>query len=606
MTKGQAGRAFRRTFPKAAAPLRPTAIPGAACLQRPLARWILALALLSPAPAAAAARTEQPLHTPAGPYEAVTKSVVTLDAPLPADAAAAPAACQHLRYYRYRHVTGPDDPQEADAVFVSMPGIFGGAASLEQNGLQVVQAAAARGAHVEYWALDRRPNCIEDRAGIDAATRTGDPQTAIDYYFGGAAVDGRRFSGFPSSRRLRYLADIDLEQVLRDERTVIVDGIPNPAVRRAKVFCGGHSLGGILTGLLLAWDFDGDPSTGADAGHQLCAGTVALDSLVTADPIGLRAMPELTALLGPITSMGASGVRRAIDAGAISRIVDIGVIGPRTFTLLKGLGLFASRFPDDDVAPLLTQVPRDPGIEATLRFFHSQTATDARARAPRIRRQHLTGRAAIGAFLDDNSQPLGFAQASFGSFDRGPVAHKSFPLAGGAGHLLLGLRTPLMFPSDDATSYGWRNYDEALPDLRRNDGRPYTSPSSEVTDIADLERILHTGPLDFTEEFFSSQLTADVLFALAGSRSGPLAHIRYPDAPRALPRLTVLGGDSFARALLAAGLRDAPRDAVIVPGYNHLDVVTASPKQNDGRPEQVSARVAAFLLSRSEATLRTR
>lgn len=33
---------------------------------------------------------------------------------------------------------------------------------------------------------------------------------------------------------------------------------------------------------------------------------------------------------------------------------------------------------------------------------------------------------------------------------------------------------------------------------------------------------------------------------------------------------------------------------MIAPGYQHLDVLTAAPVQNDGRPEIVSSNLAAF------------
>jgi hypothetical protein len=35
---------------------------------------------------------------------------------------------------------------------------------------------------------------------------------------------------------------------------------------------------------------------------------------------------------------------------------------------------------------------------------------------------------------------------------------------------------------------------------------------------------------------------------------------------------------------------------VILPGYNHLDVVTAARKQNDGRPEPSSRTLTNFTL----------
>ncbi|MBJ7521828.1 MAG: hypothetical protein JHC84_19170, partial [Solirubrobacteraceae bacterium] len=155
----------------------------------------VAVAVLAAAPASAA-RTEQPLATPPGPFPDVTRSLVTIDAPMPEGVPAHPAACDQLRYYRYRHTGGPADPQQADAVFVNMPGVLGGAGSLEMHGLGVVQQAAERGRSVEVWGLDRRSNCLEDRHGLDAALRANDAGVALDYYFGRKPVEGRTFGGF--------------------------------------------------------------------------------------------------------------------------------------------------------------------------------------------------------------------------------------------------------------------------------------------------------------------------------------------------------------------------------------------------------------------------
>ncbi|MBJ7330858.1 MAG: hypothetical protein JHC95_13235, partial [Solirubrobacteraceae bacterium] len=132
-----------------------------------------------------AARTEQQLVTPPGPFAAVAKSLVTIDAPLPASVTGAPDACQQLQYYRYRRAAGPTDPQQSDAVFVNMPGVLAGSGSLEMNALEVVQDAADSGGSVEVWALNRRSNCLEDHTGLQAAAAAKDAGVALDYYLHG-------------------------------------------------------------------------------------------------------------------------------------------------------------------------------------------------------------------------------------------------------------------------------------------------------------------------------------------------------------------------------------------------------------------------------------
>jgi hypothetical protein len=211
-----------------------------------------------------------------------------------------------------------------------------------------------------------------------------------------------------------------------------------------------------------------------------------------------------------------------------------------------------------------------------------------------MRRQHLTGEALLGAFMDDNSQYIPFIQASFGGLDRGPVVPRSFPIPGG----------PLMVPTSESAPYGWRNYDEPLPDLRHPDtGRPYTTAGSEITDIADLARTLHAGPLDFLETYFPMRLVTDAVFAQSGYRNGDLARIRYADAPRAKPRLTVSAGESgLPFGALSEAIDGAPNVHLTLPGYNHLDVITGAPVQHDGRRQPGATATAQFLVEHAGRT----
>ncbi|MBJ7330279.1 MAG: hypothetical protein JHC95_10300 [Solirubrobacteraceae bacterium] len=548
---------------------------------------------------AAVARTETPLDTP-GSFPAVMRSLVTIDAPMPADVSGVPAECQRLSYYRYRNASGPTDRQEADAILVGMPGILGGAASLEMNALQVVQRAAETGRSVEYWALDRRTNCLEDRRGLDAAKRAGDMRRAVDYYYRGASIDGKKFAGWGLSKKLRWLKSVDLRQVLEDERAVIVDGLPDPHVRETKTFCGGHSLGGLITGLFLAWDFDGDKATSDDAGSRLCgAGSFALDTLVTADPIGLQTLPDVNRLLRLPMGLGHKGISGLIARGDIPRLVDFGFINPQVISLLSAVALNAKLAPQADSAPLIASVPDTPSVKAALRFFHSGNGEDARAPVPLLRRQHLTGEALLGAFIDDNTQPLAFTEASIGMYDDGPLLRKRYPFSPNAtSDPILGFQLgsqPLVVPAGNELR-GWRRYDESLPDHRRANGAPVTSAASEVTDIRDIERTFGEGPLDFVEAYFPMQLVVDVLFGQAGDRGGDLSSIRYPQAPRGMPRVTLLGGESFTMRILKVGLRDLPSDLQVIPGYQHLDIVTASPQQPGGGKEPVAEAVTELVI----------
>lgn len=542
---------------------------------------LAALACAVAATPAAAARTEQPLATPPGPFPDVARSLVTLDAPLPASAPAHPAACDRLRYYRFRRAGGPADPQQADAVFVNMPGILGGAGSLEMHGLGVVQQAAERGRSVEVWALDRRSNCLEDRHGLDAGLRAGDPGVALDYYFGGREVEGRTFGGFLRNGQLGLLAHFDLKQTLEDYRAVIVDGMPDPDARARRLFCGGHSLGGSLTGQLMAWDFDGDDATTADAGYRLCRASIALDSVVTADASGLGDTPLASESIQRARGLAYDAVTSFVNRSF--RVVDAGVVGPETIGTLLGVGLVAQLRPDEDSSPLVARIPARGAAEQGLRLFHSRTLADVVAPVATLRRQKLTGEALLGAFLDDDTQPLSFIRTSLGVYDTGPVGRKTISQGGN-----------LLFPTSTSTLYGWANFDEPLPAFPQPNGAPYSTPGTEITDVQDMARVLHAGPLEFAEEYFPTRITTDISFSQAGARSGDLRHVRYIGGPAARPRLTVFAQDGVTD-------RKAPPvrsgDVVLeLPGYDHLDVVTASPRQNHGRPEDTAKAVIDFML----------
>ena len=140
--------------------------------------------------------------------------------------------------------------------------------------------------------------------------------------------------------------------------------------------------------------------------------------------------------------------------------------------------------------------------------------------------------------------------------------------------------SPTVYHPD--TLYRWADYDDTA-ELTA----PYTSPTSEVTAIGELARSLCEPPLDFTEWYFPTRLSLDLQQTTAPSFAGQHIHLDGVDRN---PILTFRssGGIPVADS-------GSPRDEVIhLPGYNHIDVLTAAAHQNDGRPEVVSTRLAEF------------
>ncbi|MEV5905856.1 hypothetical protein [Streptomyces sp. NPDC052127] len=532
------------------------------------------------------ARTETPVPS-SHPADGVTESSVRVKVPLPRSFGDRPAACDQLSYLRYRSAEGPAASADADRILVAQPGILEGAGAFDSVARGTVAKAAAQGRHIEFWALDRRSNCLEDRTGI----ASGDQHTAVDYYYRAKPVGGRVFGGFVGDDRLGWMAKLGIEQTVRDEYDLLVRELPDQGLRRSKVLCGGHSLGGVVTGYFAAADFDGDPATLADAGHNQCAGYFALDTTISTSLADLSgSLPDDTDL--PDVGLGYAAVQAGLDTGLLPRSLSAPVLlNPETMTLLAIAGLGAVRDPDGE-ADLPAYLPSGINIEATNRFLFSKDAAAFLAGSPGVKDFRLTNATVLGALMDDNSVPLAFLQSSVGFFDGGPVADKSFPVANGGTQptQLFGVGYKAIPAQPHGPLYTWRDYDRVGdaddPGYRSADGTPFTDAGKEVTDLRELARSLAEQPLDFTEQYFPTKLVTDIQLATSPQVKKLVVH---PTGLTARPTLTVLAGDG-----LLAGRIPADLHPVVAPGYQHLDVLTAAPVQNNGLPEPVSGALAAF------------
>lgn len=522
---------------------------------------------------------------------------VTVYAPLPWSVPSHPAACDELHFLRVRHVDGPPDPSDADRVLIAQPGVLEGA-SVFYNiaGNLVTRARDEHGTYIEFWAVDRRPNCLEDMNGYKLAKSTGNPLDVINYYYKRKRYQGERFDGFLSPLHdAAWLVDMGMAQTVRDWNEIITRGIPDQADRQQTVYCGGHSLGGFVAGAYAEWDFDGNSATTADAGYNQCAGFFALDSVVSAEPMfDLPFGDDLTALLGTIPD----GVVSLMRSGLFPRFVAIpGVLDPEIMGLLTGVGVAADLKPTAE-SNLIAYLPPNPNIEGSFRFYHSANLFDYFAPVASIRRIRYTNQALLATFTDDNAMPLSIVRASLGFFVGGSVIDKDFPLPGDLpmvgifeqfGALLGGAE--LALPNDHgsflgfgAPLYRWANYDEvgglAIPG--NSQGEPYTDSSKEVTDIGDFARAVGAVPMDLVEKYFPIRLALDSLFGTDGTVHVGGATLR--------PIINITAGDG---PNMGAGMTGP--DDPIVPGYNHLDVMTAAPVQNDGQPEPVATHLLDFL-----------
>ncbi|MCX6470357.1 MAG: hypothetical protein NTW76_13715 [Corynebacteriales bacterium] len=575
-------------------------LPGVSSSGRVRAAVVAVVAIVAVAPSAgqaagAPASRSETTWSSTSPVAGVISSVVRIAAPLPPSAGPHPAKCDTLSYLRWRSATGPSDHRKADRILVAQPGVFEGAGAFDSVARNTVAAAAAQGSSIEFWALDRRSNCLDDHTGITAAISARDYRVASDYYLRGREVDGRRFAGYADGADTAWLKNVGIEQTLRDQYTVLREAFPDPRQRRAKVLCGGHSLGGFLTGYFAEWDFDGNRRTTDDAGYRQCGGWFALDTAIKAgapNPTSVQlpdVPPPLAALGEPIFS--------AVDT-ALPVLRLPAVINPETVNLLS-LAATAAQVDPDGVNSVVDSLPVSINITLTLRALLSKDAAMAATGSPDIRALRATNTAVLGSLLDDNSQPLGFLQASVGFPTGSPVGPKSFPVPDTLRRLPLvdgqfgDARKAAPTFYDAAHLYRWLDYDEVGGTRSLPNESQFTTRAGEVTSIRELARSFVEPPLDFTEAYFPSRIALD----LAQSTAPSIArHLLYRNGIGANPTLTIKASGGVA----LSGQRGAGR-FVIAPGYNHLDVLTAAQTQNNGRPEIVSSELTRFAIDPGSA-----
>ncbi|UQA92032.1 hypothetical protein [Streptomyces halobius] len=550
----------------------------------------------SAAPKAKTERVETVVKDPTIP-DTVEETYVKLRVPM--GGAPHPEACDWIGYLRFRAKSGPRDSKAADAVMTSMPGFTGGAAMLTQNGAQTVDKALAKGKHVEYWAMDRRANCLEDHRGLDAANRTHNPDVAIDYYWHGKEVDGHKFAGWPSDKQLGVLGDIGLARTMDDWHALISEAGLNPR----RTLCGGHSMGGPLTAMFASWDFNGTP------GWSLCrGGYFSIDTFISTDPLALRSFPFLKQVLDTLGGPTLGTLNAVIKNGPRS-LGFTQIMSPKVFATVALLGL-AARYDGNRETDVYKRLPKDDQVDLALRLTSSRTYGQFLSGKPQLRDFRFTGEAALGVMLNRASQPLGLLQLGLGTLDGGPVGQKYFPVPGQLGHIpflgdLLANTAGLVnqyAPTDTKKLYRWRNYDQVgAPDAPKQVddlGKPYVTPGKVVTDIKQLAVSLSSpGPADVDEWYFPTRLAVEWGLALAGVRSGDLAHLKHEDGPKRNPQVSAIAEESPIKYWQLIGL--VPKDAVLARGYHHIDMAAAAARQNNGKPEIVSKTFADFVVKRS-------
>jgi hypothetical protein len=569
-------------------------------------------------------------YSPGGPFpeapvspavlEAIPQKVIVEEemiyAPAPQDNGVPPEACDWIRFVRYRPETVDGQPKEVNAVLVLLPGYMSGAGEFDYIGRQLVSMAEAGGSgSLEVWAMDRRPNCLEDHTGMNAAEAAGelpDPTLAVDYYYFGSSIGGDTFAGFLQDSQVPYLSEFGLKLFMEDVYEVISQKIPSAADRQTKVFVGGHSQGTTLTGAFAGWDFDGNPDTLDDAGFRNCAGLVLLDGPVFYWDIGQFNVISETEYFQRVAD---------IRSGAESRFKYFEGVTADALTLLEVVGLYAAGAPDQE-STLLREVPYSGDVAYMIQLIHTRDLGHFLVGTPAISDFRYTNEALLGVIMDDNFMPMKMMQASMGFVQGGPVVAKDFP--GSVAHLI-GLerdvdKDNLFIPWDAGPSdqpgtgplYSWVNFDEvgnaADPDFMDSDGLfTYTTMTEEVTDIQDFARMTYRGPSNFLEWYYAARLMLDL--GAAGAPFNATAGLTwFHNAEVDVPVIAFGAPHGDAPDLSAwdeyrGSIASTDFTTIMCPGYNHLDINLAAVDRPGHRENLVFQPLLDFVFSRSSGAV---
>ncbi|HVL01298.1 MAG TPA: hypothetical protein VM553_15880 [Dongiaceae bacterium] len=543
-----------------------------------------------------------------------------------------PAGCNDVRFLRFKTRDSGNDPAQADAALLLVPGVLEGANGFEYIGRQLVyMAKTQRGRNVEIWAMDRRSNCLEDLRGMQAAEAAPTVAEAEDlivgYYYGDLSIDGQPFAGFSKSKDMPYLIDFGMQQTTEDMYAVLKAMVPDIAVSRKKVFVGGHSLGGIHTSMFLSWDLDADPATTDDIGANLVAGAIGFDTDIgpLSDPAGaLQAYaPIADTLLADAdvdSDAGYRNILKLIRTGILPKNIDIpALFSAEAIALPEAVGLLAAKAPDQE-SRVIDRIPKSPALNSLFRFFHTRDANNY-AYGPHLESFRYTNAAQVGLMFDEHYSILSFLQASLGQMNGGAVVKKS-PLVqfGRSIPILKDLIAAISGPKQQFIAadagpdrahlrqgplYRWANADQigdaADPDYTDTTGTfKYTDIQDEMVRMEDFTRALHVGPTNLTEWYFPMRILIDML--AAGKTYGPAYGIKaiHPGKVLEVPTVIFAAGDGLALGRQGEPIPGRPFELIVLPGQSHLDPMFATVNTPQLHKNEVADNLLDFMFEHAQ------
>jgi pimeloyl-ACP methyl ester carboxylesterase len=499
-------------------------------------------------------------------------------------------------------------------ILIFVPGFLGGGGTFSPLAKQLV---AKFNGSLEVWAVDRRPNQLEDRRGsqyaqaqIATASNADEVRDAIyaaaSFYLPEDDFNDTNENGvvdpqfelpdaLGNSRGyvrlaqddVRFMADWGVDTYVRDWKT-LVDQARSVVGPQGLVLFGGHSMGTYWATVFAAYDFDPSPAV-VDAGYSHIDGIVLLEGGGGRGPSATA--PDFATYQSRVAGLEAPG-GPDVFLGSFSGI-EPSLLGPSA----EIAGLAAIHLPDESAIVQRTSI----FSSGPLALFFSFAPFD--------------NRAIIAGFIDDDTEPVTAFRASVGFSDNGP--NQFAPAGGGFGEFYV------LQPTTGGDLRRWKDFDDpTLPTcpphavnenaihgtgcaISNNGPRPAPNATPktwgnerEVSSLDDLVAI-QTAPSNFVEWYFGSgrpnldgsygiDSSALVAGAVAATgNEGPL--VLTQNANVNVPVLCIGGSNglaplesSFTPYLGSIATPPADEQISLIEGYAHLDLLTA--KKNDAVP----------------------
>jgi len=516
----------------------------------------------------------------------------------------------HAIYTAYKSA----DATPPDTILILMPGTWAGAMSMNAYANDLIRLADRSGVNgLQVWSVDRRSEQLEDHTGLLWANENlGKLNTSellqglMDYYRQSFEPEGERkelmgrlFTPLDQDA-VRFMANWGADTTVRDWRAVVLAAhraVGNEVIEKSgeeamvvkkpgkRVLIGGHSLGGSLTVIYAAYDFDRRP------GRELI-GASDVDGLVLLEGGGFS-KKELTVTDANSYQQSLAG---KFKDGKVYFDLDILGIQYAPSTMLS---LALSGWAADNAR----------GQESVFPEY---------SRPKLVRLPRITNEALLAFAMDDEFSPFFIARASVG-YPAGELG-KQFRRATG---LPLDphkcpLLTPFRYgsrPMDPEFVYDWVNIDQnpknfycgktLHPACARECGE-----GPEVTDFYAFANAaydgpgyfiekpaLSLGPNDFAEWYFPPRLSTDAgkLGSKILEKDGTEVFSAAAVSGISLPVIAFYGNDSagafsvpkISERYFPKAVAQNPATSVhLILGYTHLDIVGATRNnQPDLKPE---------------------